>query len=324
MTKALVAVSTFFAIVLTFSQVNLALAEKPAELTDAEIAHVAYIADLIDIRYAHLALGISQNPAVREFAETMIRDHEAVNEAALDLVGKLGVAPQDNFLSRQLNAQADQLVDELRQLTGAAFDRRYAENELGYHRAVNSLVEGTFTQHRKRRSKGALRAGPGDLQDARRARATDVRHPSGRSGLRLNYAQASHNCLERWPPLRPPLSSVPPPRLWTRPRPRPGAISSKFATSNFPERALGRAGGHCPLDQPRSGSAHRYRGRRDLGFGVSCGRRGMADRRHPGYERRLRLPLSPEDDGAPSHRHELALTPHRALEPLTTKGTRNA
>ena len=144
MTKALVAVSTFFAIVLTFSQVNLALAEKPAELTDAEIAHVAYIADLIDIRYAHLALGISQNPAVREFAETMIRDHEAVNEAALDLVGKLGVAPQDNFLSRQLNAQADQLVDELRQLTGAAFDRRYAENELGYHRAVNSLVEGTF------------------------------------------------------------------------------------------------------------------------------------------------------------------------------------
>ena len=27
---------------------------------------------------------------------------------------------------------------------GKAFDRRYAANELGYHQAVNGLVEGTF------------------------------------------------------------------------------------------------------------------------------------------------------------------------------------
>ena len=75
---------------------------------------------------------------------TMIRDHEAVNNAALELVEKLGVTPQDNFLSRQLNEQADQLVNEMRQLTGRAFDRRYAENELAYHRAVNDLLDGTF------------------------------------------------------------------------------------------------------------------------------------------------------------------------------------
>ena len=29
-------------------------------------------------------------------------------------------------------------------LTGAAFDRRYAENELAYHQVVNGLVAGTF------------------------------------------------------------------------------------------------------------------------------------------------------------------------------------
>ena len=75
---------------------------------------------------------------------SMIRDHEAVNDEALALVAKLNVAPQDNFLSRQLNSQADQLVLEMSRLTGAAFDRRYAENELAYHQAVNGLVEGTF------------------------------------------------------------------------------------------------------------------------------------------------------------------------------------
>lgn len=79
-----------------------ALAQSPEELNDLEIAHVAYTADNIDIRYAHLALAISGNPEVRAFAETMIRDHEAANEQALALLKKLKVNPQDNFLSRQI------------------------------------------------------------------------------------------------------------------------------------------------------------------------------------------------------------------------------
>ena len=121
-----------------------AYAKTAADLNDLEIAHVAYTADTIDIRYAHLALAISRNPAVRAFAKTMIRDHEAVNEKALALLKKLNVSAQDNFLSRQLSEQSDLLVREMSQLNGDAFDSRYAGNELGYHKAVNGLVEGTF------------------------------------------------------------------------------------------------------------------------------------------------------------------------------------
>jgi putative membrane protein len=79
----------------------------------------------------------------------MIRDHTAVNEQALALLKKLNVAPQDNFLSQQLSTGADQLVNEMRQLSGDAFDRRYAANELGYHKAVNGLVGGTFIPNLK-------------------------------------------------------------------------------------------------------------------------------------------------------------------------------
>lgn len=117
---------------------------SPAELNDLEIAHVAYTADNIDIRYAHLALAISDNPAIHEFAETMIRDHTAVNEQALALLSKLGAQPQDNFLSQSLEVGADDLVNEMSQLRGDAFDRRYAENELAYHGAVNDLVANAF------------------------------------------------------------------------------------------------------------------------------------------------------------------------------------
>ena len=121
-----------------------ALANDPAQLSDTEIAHVAYVADNIDIRYAHLALAISQTPEIREFAKTMISDHEAVNTAALALLDKLGAEAQDNFLSQKLNADAEDIIDRLSQLRGADFDRAYAENELGYHQAVNNLVETTF------------------------------------------------------------------------------------------------------------------------------------------------------------------------------------
>jgi len=119
-----------------------ALAEE--QMNDLEIAHTAYTAGQLDIRYAHLALAISDNDAVREFAETMIRDHTAVNEAAGALVTALNVTPQDNALSQALVEGAAAKRAEFVQLSGAAFDCAYATNELGYHQIVNQTVEGKF------------------------------------------------------------------------------------------------------------------------------------------------------------------------------------
>jgi len=123
---------------------NSAMAKSPSELNDLEIAHVAYVADTIDIRYAHLALAISKDPAIHEFAETMIRDHTAVNGQALALLKKLGASPQNNFLSKQLEKDADRIISEMVALRGKKFDHYYASNELSYHKAVNDLVGNAF------------------------------------------------------------------------------------------------------------------------------------------------------------------------------------
>lgn len=119
-----------------------ARAEGP--MTDLEIAHSAYTAGTLDIRYAHLALALSDNGDVRTFAETMIRDHSAVNDAAGRLVADLGVTPQDNPLSQALVEGAAAKRAELAGLTGDAFDCAYAANELGYHRLVNVTVAESF------------------------------------------------------------------------------------------------------------------------------------------------------------------------------------
>jgi putative membrane protein len=133
-----------------------AKAQDAAKLNDLEIAHVAYTASLVDIRYAHLALALSSNGEVRNFAETMIRDHTAVNDKALALLKKLNLAPQDNGVSQSLVKGAGMAVDDMRKLDGKAFDAKYVANELAYHQAVNGLLGSTFIPNAKNAELKAL------------------------------------------------------------------------------------------------------------------------------------------------------------------------
>ena len=120
------------------------MAHTSEPMNDLEIAHSAYTAGGLDIRYAHLALAISENDAVRNFAQTMIRDHSAVNDAAVALISKLDVTPQDNALSKALIEGAAAKRAELVTLRGKDFDCAYATNELGYHQIVNKTVAESF------------------------------------------------------------------------------------------------------------------------------------------------------------------------------------
>ncbi|KAA0697371.1 DUF4142 domain-containing protein [Neorhizobium sp. P12A] len=109
--------------------------------TDPEIAHIAYTAGAIDIEAAKQALKVSKNKEVVDFAKDMLRDHEAVNTLALDLVKKLKVTPKDNDTSRSLTKAAAAEREKLAKLKGAAFDKAYVENEVAYHKQVNGALE---------------------------------------------------------------------------------------------------------------------------------------------------------------------------------------
>ena len=112
--------------------------------SDAQIAHIAYTAGALDVTAAKQALAKSQNAEVRSFAELMVRDHEAVNGKALELVKKLGVTPEDNATSEALTKQAAATNADLEKLQGAAFDRAYVQNEVAFHRTVNGALKTTL------------------------------------------------------------------------------------------------------------------------------------------------------------------------------------
>jgi putative membrane protein len=112
-----------------------------AKLTDPQIAHIAYTAGSIDIAAAKQAISKASNKDVKAFAEDMVRDHEAVNKQALDLVKKLKVTPQDNDTSKALSKAAAAKLAELGKLSGAAYDKAYVANEVAYHKTVNGALE---------------------------------------------------------------------------------------------------------------------------------------------------------------------------------------
>lgn len=112
-----------------------------SSLSDPEVAAVAVAANQIDIKNGELAKSKSKNTEVINFAETMIRDHNAVLGQASDLVKKLNVTPKENSLSEKLNSDADATRKSLSSKSGNAFDKAYIDNEVAYHKAVINAVK---------------------------------------------------------------------------------------------------------------------------------------------------------------------------------------
>ena len=136
--------TSLFVSILCFAGMSTTMAQSAGQPTDPQIAHIANTAGLIDVEAANQALRKSQNKDVKAFAEVMVRDHEAVNKQVLALVDKLKVLPEDNATSKSLADAASVKRIERSTLSGAAFDKAYAENEVTYHQTVNSALEKTL------------------------------------------------------------------------------------------------------------------------------------------------------------------------------------
>lgn len=126
-----------------FGTAAIAQTASPAP-TDAQIAHIAYTAGALDVDVAKNALTKTRTKAVRDFAQQMIRDHEAVNKQALQLVAKIKVTPADNPTSQALTSQINQEKARLAALDGAAFDKEYMNHEVAFHKTVNDALTSTL------------------------------------------------------------------------------------------------------------------------------------------------------------------------------------
>ena len=110
-------------------------------VNDAQIASIVVTANQVDIDAGKLAAERASRPEVKKFGELMVTDHTGVNKAAVELVTKLKVTPQDNPTSQSLKSGGDKNVANLKTLKGAAFDKAYVDQEVTYHQAVLDAVD---------------------------------------------------------------------------------------------------------------------------------------------------------------------------------------
>ena len=124
--------------------------------TDAQIAAIVVAANTVDINAAKLASKMSKNAKVRAFAKSMIKDHTGNNKAAVALVTKLGVTPEENDTSKSLTDGGQKNTDNLKTLKGKDFDKAYVDNEVTYHQAVVDAIDNTLIPSAKNEDLKAL------------------------------------------------------------------------------------------------------------------------------------------------------------------------
>ncbi len=112
--------------------------------TDPQIAAIVVAANQADIDAGKLAESKTLSKDVKAFAQRMVADHTAVNQAAVKLVHKLGVTPEANPTSESLKQGGEANIANLKTLKGAEFDRAYIDHEVTYHEQVIDALDKTL------------------------------------------------------------------------------------------------------------------------------------------------------------------------------------
>ena len=130
-------------LLLTLAAGLLAAAPARTALDDPTIVAIFDAANGYDIEAGQLALQKSHTKAVRDLAQQFIHDHTAVRQQGRDLAKKLGVTPTPPK-ENPLAPDHEKALKQLHGLSGSAFDKAYADEEVRYHQQVLDAVNTTL------------------------------------------------------------------------------------------------------------------------------------------------------------------------------------
>lgn len=104
-----------------------------AQATDQDKQFVAMASqsNLTEITLSKLALTKTTNPHVKAFARDMIKDHTKLEAEMKPFANQMGVPPPT-----ALNAEHQQMMDQLQGMSGAEFNKQYASDMETSHRAT--------------------------------------------------------------------------------------------------------------------------------------------------------------------------------------------
>lgn len=118
--------------------------EVAAAFSDANVAAVLSAIHAMEIETSQLALERSQNANVRQFAQRMVRDHTALQQAQDQMMAARRMTPEHNALSLAMTRNLEPTLAHLRQLSGAEFDRAYIAMQKNAHQQALTTIDTTL------------------------------------------------------------------------------------------------------------------------------------------------------------------------------------
>lgn len=92
--------------------------------------------DMYEIQAANLALQKSQNAQIKDFAQTMVKDHTMTSQKLMAALPAGVSAPKD------LDKRRQGMLDNLTNSPAGEFDKRYAMQQVAAHKEALSLMRG--------------------------------------------------------------------------------------------------------------------------------------------------------------------------------------
>lgn len=115
------------------------LAESVEPLTTGETLRALQTLNNGQIEQAEMALDRTDRPEVTATAQLILRDHQFSNRRIDALQSRIQL--EESELSRTLQTESEELVDQLAALSGDEFDCTYLEKQIELHRGALQMAQ---------------------------------------------------------------------------------------------------------------------------------------------------------------------------------------
>ena len=108
--------------------------------TDANVVDVLTVANQGEVDYSQIGVDKATNASVKQFAQTMVKDHSTMLDAVKSLASRLNVVPASNDKANDLKEENTKDINDLNAKTGKDFDKEFMEEQVDMHQETLDLL----------------------------------------------------------------------------------------------------------------------------------------------------------------------------------------
>ena len=108
--------------------------------TDANVVDVLTVANQGEVDYSQIGADKATDANVKQYAQTMVKDHGTMLDAVKSLASRLNVVPASNDKANDLKEETTKDINDLNAKTGKEFDEEFMAEQIDMHQETLDLL----------------------------------------------------------------------------------------------------------------------------------------------------------------------------------------